>query len=142
VAWHYDAKGIFSVRSAYKVHREQLRRNSRRGAGSSADGNILEKEQWKHIWKLKCPGKIKQFLWRFTHNSQAVRRNLQRKGMAELDELTSKHMDLQNMYRKLMCSNEKLVDSFATLEIDYEVIVTVVKSYKPIDNTCSQNENK
>ena len=62
--------------------------------------------------------------------------------MAELDELTSKHVDLQNMYRKLMCSNEKLVDSFATLEIDHEVIVTVVKSYKPIDNTCSQNENK
>ena len=61
---------------------------------------------------------------------------------AELDKLTSKHMDFQNLHQKLKCSNERLVDSFATLEIDHEVIVTVVKSYKPIDNTCSQNENK
>jgi len=55
----------------------------------------------------------------------------------ELDELTSKHMDLQNLHQKLKCSNERLVDSFATLEIDHEVMVTVLKSYKTVDNTCS-----
>ncbi|KAG2632410.1 hypothetical protein PVAP13_2NG087100 [Panicum virgatum] len=61
---------------------------------------------------------------------------------AELDELTSKHTYLQNMHQKLKCSNDKLVDSFVGLEVAREVIVTVVKSYKQIDNACSQNDNK
>ncbi|KAG2641351.1 hypothetical protein PVAP13_2KG177000 [Panicum virgatum] len=60
----------------------------------------------------------------------------------ESDELTSKHMDLQNLHQKLKCSNDQLVDSFVNLEVAHEVIVTMVKSYKQIDNTCSQNENK
>jgi hypothetical protein len=60
VAWHYDTKGMFFVRLAYQVHREHLRRNGRGGVASIADGNILEKKQWKIIWKLKFPGKVKQ----------------------------------------------------------------------------------
>ena len=43
---------------------------------------------------------------------------------------------------EVKCSNERLMDSLATLEIAHEVMVTVVKSNKQIDNTCSQNENK
>jgi hypothetical protein len=27
MSWHYDMKGLFSVRSSYKVHKEDLRRN-------------------------------------------------------------------------------------------------------------------
>ncbi|KAG2658451.1 hypothetical protein PVAP13_1KG218005 [Panicum virgatum] len=38
----------------------------------------------------------------------------------ELDELTSKHMDLQNMHQKLKCSNDQLVDSFVNLEVAHE----------------------
>ena len=34
------------------------------------------------------------------------------------------------------------MDSFVNLEVAHEVIVAMVKSYKQIDNTCSQNENK
>lgn len=41
----------------------------------------MTKEQWKHIWGMKCLGKIRQFLWRFTHNSLAVNRNLERRGV-------------------------------------------------------------
>ena len=51
-------------------------------------------------------------------------------------------MDLQNQHQKLKCSNDQLVDSFVNLEVAHGVIVTMVKSYKQIDNTCSQNENK
>ncbi|KAG2637662.1 hypothetical protein PVAP13_2NG531700 [Panicum virgatum] len=43
----------------------------------------------------------------------------------ELDELTSKHMDLQNLHQKLKCSNDQLVDSFVNLEVAHEVIVTM-----------------
>jgi hypothetical protein len=41
----------------------------------------VEKKQWKIIWNLKCPGEVKRFLWQFTHNSLAVRRNLARRGV-------------------------------------------------------------
>jgi hypothetical protein len=30
---------------------------------------------------MKCPAKVKQFLWCFTHNSLAVKRNLERRGV-------------------------------------------------------------
>jgi hypothetical protein len=29
IAWHYDSKGIFSVKSAYRVHREHRHKNRR-----------------------------------------------------------------------------------------------------------------
>jgi hypothetical protein len=38
VAWHYDSKGMFSVKSAYKVYREHLQHSSRNGVATSADG--------------------------------------------------------------------------------------------------------
>jgi hypothetical protein len=60
----------------------------------------------------------------------------------QVDELTNKLMYEQTLNVELKCSNERLVDSFATLEVAHEVMVTVMKSYKQIDNTCSQNENK
>jgi hypothetical protein len=42
------------------------------------------KEQWNQIWNLKCPRKIRQYILRFTHNTLAVNRNLERRGI-ELD---------------------------------------------------------
>jgi hypothetical protein len=33
------------------------------------------------LWKMHCPNKVKHFLWRFTHNSHPLRRNLARHGM-------------------------------------------------------------
>ena len=48
----------------------------------------------------------------------------------------------QTLGTELKSSNERRVDSFVTLEVAHEVMVTVVKSYKLIDNTFSQNENK
>ena len=60
----------------------------------------------------------------------------------KLDELTSSHMEIQNQHKELSCSNEKLVNSFAILEVAHEVMVTVMMSCVPINNTCSQNDNK
>lgn len=45
VAWHYDTRGLFSVRSAYKLHREHLKRNGCRGAASTVDDGLLEKKK-------------------------------------------------------------------------------------------------
>lgn len=82
IAWHYDKKGCFSVRSAYKVFRNGIIRSNRRQSGSTSSntGNSGD-SLWTKIWNLKVPGKIKHFLWRVAHNSQALRRNLHHRGM-------------------------------------------------------------
>ena len=46
-------------------------------AGGSQEGNNF----WSKLWKLDCPPKIKQFLWRLSHNTLAVKHVLQRRGM-------------------------------------------------------------
>ena len=63
-AWHFDAKGQFSVKSAYKL--AVLRREAQTGqdASSSTCGNGSERNfQWIKIWQLKVPNKVKMFVW-------------------------------------------------------------------------------
>lgn len=83
IGWHFDNKGQFSVKSAYKVHRmtESLRL-SRRGAGASISSERTV--FWAKLWKIDYVPKVKHFLWRLCHNTLAVRRLLHRRGM-ELD---------------------------------------------------------
>lgn len=45
------------------------------------ENNDGEVAFWKNLWNLDCQPKIKHFLWRFSHNTVAVRRVLQRRGM-------------------------------------------------------------
>jgi len=81
-AWHFDSKGLFTVKSAYKVYRADITNRSIRGAPQSSSNGTAECEIfWKAIWNLKCPGKIKHFLWRFCHNSHALRMNLRGRGL-------------------------------------------------------------
>lgn len=81
IAWHYDTRGIFSVRSAYKVQRAHEKRISKRGTSSSSSGTELDNSMWKKLWKLNCPGKMKHHLWRMAHNSLAIMKELVRRGM-------------------------------------------------------------
>jgi DNA repair exonuclease SbcCD ATPase subunit len=58
----------------------------------------------------------------------------------KLAKLTSEHMVLQANHNELEHSYEKLVDSYATLEIAHEVVLSSVKSIQPLSHTstCSQ----
>jgi hypothetical protein len=56
---------------------------------------------------------------------------------AQLAKLTSEHMDLQETHKELECPHEKLVDSYASLEIAYEVVVSSVKFLQPLTPTCT-----
>jgi len=80
LAWHYDKHGVFSVKSAYKVARADFLRN-KSNFGQQGGSNCNPGGPWKNIWKLRCPNKIKHFLWRFAHNSHPLRCNLARRGM-------------------------------------------------------------
>ena len=65
-AWHFEEKGFFTVKSAYRVKR-RLDDVALQGQMGSCAPHCCE--DWTAIWKLECPGKIKLFLWRIAHNS-------------------------------------------------------------------------
>jgi len=79
-AWHFDSKGIFSVKSAYKlavqIRDQELGQDA---SPSSVCPDAIFK--WQKIWQLKLPHKINMFIWRMAHNSLPVKRNIVRRGI-------------------------------------------------------------
>ncbi|XP_073362839.1 uncharacterized protein [Aegilops tauschii subsp. strangulata] len=69
-AWHYDKRGVFSVRSAYKMisgikhQREEWLEH--RASNSNKEA---EKKAWSQIWKVKIPSKVRVFVWRLAQMS-------------------------------------------------------------------------
>jgi len=69
-AWHFDSKGVFSVRSAYRMlvtykeHATAFFEHSASGSDTRA-----EQKEWLGIWKLEIPSKIRVFLWRLFRHS-------------------------------------------------------------------------
>lgn len=49
-AWHFDKKGIFSVKSAYKVFRTDQLNKSRSGGASTSNLDPGLESMWKEIW--------------------------------------------------------------------------------------------
>jgi hypothetical protein len=86
MACHFDPKGMFSVKSAYKLGVLLRDRKVGREASCSQESPsaIRERTNWKQIWQLKSPNKLKMFVWRLAHNNLAHRTWIQRLGV-ELD---------------------------------------------------------
>lgn len=83
-AWHFDKKGKFSVKSAYKVAVQKRETELGRTASTSEPpSGGVSVFRWEKIWSMEVPNKVKMFMWRLAHNSLAVRRNLVRRGMKE-----------------------------------------------------------
>jgi hypothetical protein len=80
-AWHFDKKGAFSVKSAYKVFRANHVICSRSGGASSSNSDPGRNILWSKIWNIQCANKVKHFVWRFCHNSHPLHMNLKRRGM-------------------------------------------------------------
>ncbi|CAN1148352.1 Putative ribonuclease H protein At1g65750 [Linum perenne] len=74
--WCFETKGRFTVKSCYKVIRNQGRQQ---GTG----GNMADSKFWRWIWKLSIPPKLKFFLWRMCHNALATKANLHRRRCAQ-----------------------------------------------------------
>ncbi|XP_042973011.1 uncharacterized protein LOC122304814 [Carya illinoinensis] len=69
--WGPSNKGLFSVKSAYFLEKER----SSRGQGESSRG-IEADDQWKHIWSMNLPSKMKLFIWKAGNNLLATKSNL------------------------------------------------------------------
>lgn len=131
VGWHFDTRGQFSIKSAYRVHRAVEARSKRRQGGSSVENNGKEGAYWKKLWNLDCQPKIKHFLWRLSHNTVAVRRVLKQRGMKldtrccvcnRLDEdrahLFLKCREVKAVWRELQLEEPRLTLSIATSSRD------------------------
>jgi hypothetical protein len=61
-AWHYDRKGVFSVRSAYKLLVQTRENRTAWLNGTTSSSNIKEEEKsWTELWKVKVPSKLNFF---------------------------------------------------------------------------------
>ena len=82
-AWHFDQRGIFSVKSSYKIGVMLRDRRLGRDAASSKENsaNSTVKFDWKHVWSLKAANKVKMFVWRLAHNSLANRMKIKKLGV-------------------------------------------------------------
>ena len=78
VAWHFDSKGIFSVKSAYKIHVQMMKDEARRLKGQSSSDVQPTSEGLRAIWKVKCPPRVHHFLWRLAHNCHPMYMNISR----------------------------------------------------------------
>ena len=82
LAWHFDKKGLFSVKSAYKLAVQlRERTHGRDASGSLPGGHSIFR--WDKIWSMEVPNKVKMFIWQLVHNTLAVKRNLLRRGLKE-----------------------------------------------------------
>ncbi|GKV19300.1 hypothetical protein SLEP1_g29582 [Rubroshorea leprosula] len=79
--WHYDKVGKFSVKSAYFLAYNMAREPSIHE--TNRDMTIGE---WKQLWRLKIPPKVRVFLWRAILNSLPSLDNLVKRGV--LQEMT------------------------------------------------------
>lgn len=55
IAWHFDSKGVFSVKSAYKVHVQMLKNEATRQQGHSSVVGNQNAELFRALWKIHCP---------------------------------------------------------------------------------------
>lgn len=69
-AWHYDKRGVFSVRSAYRIitaikYQREDWLDQRPGRSDTA----ADRRAWTQLWKVQVPSKVRVFVWRLAHMS-------------------------------------------------------------------------
>jgi hypothetical protein len=80
VAWYPEKRGIFTVRSAYRLALNRVMQERNWGASSTRpDG---ERPDWNVIWKSPVPPKVKLLNWKICRNGLATQENMMTRGIA------------------------------------------------------------
>jgi hypothetical protein len=67
--WPHTRHGTYSVRSAYNLARSSKKfHNQSKSAKGLHSGWTANEKDWKAIWNIKAPGKMKIHIWRFVHD--------------------------------------------------------------------------
>ncbi|CAL2241193.1 unnamed protein product [Prunus armeniaca] len=77
--WHYNAKGSFTVKSAYHVAYSSLQDHCLT-ASTYVGGSNGYSHLWSTLWRANVPNEVKICVWRATLNILAARSNLVRRG--------------------------------------------------------------
>ncbi|KAL8496802.1 hypothetical protein ACS0TY_020469 [Phlomoides rotata] len=70
VIWHFSNNGSYTVKSAYKAASTLV-----------INDGIEGKVEWKKLWNLKIPPKLKSWYWRVCRNFLPTRERLWEKGL-------------------------------------------------------------
>lgn len=137
LAWHFDKKGVFSVKSAYHTLHGQSIREAKKQKGESSRAQQENRLEWKQVWSLNCIPKIKHFVWRLAHNSLPVQMNIRRRGMDidtrcpvcwRLDE-DGGHYFLKCKY-VVQCWREAMLEDIHSMLLQkhsaYEMVISVL----------------
>jgi hypothetical protein len=76
--WRGTVSGIFTVRSAYHLGKEE---HERRAAQCSQVNT--RQDVWKTLWAMELPNDVKMFVWRACQNILPTRMNLYRQKIIE-----------------------------------------------------------
>jgi hypothetical protein len=142
VAWHFDKKGVFSVKSAYRLGID-LRDHQRVRDASSSTSPSHEPPFWAKIWNLKLPAKVRIFIWRLSHNSLPLRMNIKRKKI-DLDTRCPMcyRVDEDGGHLFLKCKKVKQIWRQSLLE---DVRITLAEAPNPMamfDTICALPKEK
>lgn len=81
--WHFERRGLFSVRSAYRVLTETKTRRENWLDGVPGPSSSAQTDKaWTNLWKLSVPSKPKVFVWRLANQSIPSADLLQHRNMA------------------------------------------------------------
>ncbi|XVE76019.1 hypothetical protein DITRI_Ditri12bG0139200 [Diplodiscus trichospermus] len=70
--WHFNKDGEYTVRLAYRVVMEML----------VSKNDFKVRGEWRKMWNLKIPPKVKTFLWRACQDTLPKKVKLQSRGVA------------------------------------------------------------
>jgi hypothetical protein len=141
-----EASTLYSEGACLVAKKKSKKKRQTKGAksqkmedsrSSSRELDLLKSELASLVCKYellanKCDHDIKSFSSR-TKIEEEANDVLE----AQLSKLTSEHMTLQATQKELECSHEKLVDSYASLEIALEVVLSSVKCLQPLTPICT-----
>jgi hypothetical protein len=109
-AWHYERKGIFSVRSAYwmLIHNREKREAWIENSAGKSSYKSKEKE-WTDLWSVKVPSKVWNFLWRLARHSLATTDVCHHRHMAEASVCTLCGSEDSRKHSLLECNMARCV---------------------------------
>lgn len=80
LAWAFENHGIYSVRSAYRLLKEDQTAAAMATAGETMASG--DDRSWRQVWKLNVPLKVRVFWWRVLHISLPSKVELKRRHVA------------------------------------------------------------
>lgn len=139
VAWHCDPKGVFTVKSAYRLGVRIREEVSHSDAGPSS-ASMNSSSRWNKLWSINLPAKVRIFLWRLAHDSLPTRMNIKRKHV-QLETLcpVCSRFDEDGGHIFLKCKFVKQVWRGMDLEVVRLNLLTLPSAKAVVEAICQLN---